>query len=212
MNQIRFSRLSMATVSIASIFSAIATEPAQATNVESWTIDYFDGSGELVGEGGFSYDLDTETFVETTPDFFSEPDGFSVQGALNSFSAEILGETWNLSQEPGNVTWWADSINQPGQQSFHRSPEPFINDFWFLGDQFEGLEQFSMSNMEMISETVWEGSWFQFVLDSTGPGSGDSGTWVATLETPTESVPEPATLFGLIAVFGFGLLTPRKQR
>ncbi|MDY7023569.1 MAG: PEP-CTERM sorting domain-containing protein [Cyanobacteriota bacterium] len=200
----------MATVSIASIFSAIATEPAQATNVESWTIDYFDDSGELVGEGGFSYNLDTESFIETFIGETTEPEGFFVQAEV-SFSAEVLGETWSV---PGK-TWWADPTGGlPGQQIFRRSPRPSISSgSWLFGDPFFGIEQLWMSSMEMISETVWEGSWSLSVAeDSTGPGFFGSGTWVATLETPTESVPEPATLFGLIAVFGFGLLTPRKQR
>ncbi|MEB3277870.1 MAG: PEP-CTERM sorting domain-containing protein [Lyngbya sp.] len=207
------SQLTLTTISLACVCSAIAIQPVQAANIKEWKIDFFNDAGEFAGEGSFSYDLDTETFVET---FFyedSEPEGFYVQAALESFSAEILGETWSLGDQPGNVTWWADSTGQQGQQVFHRSPEPFINSgYWFFGDQFFGTEQFVISSMEMISETVWEGSWFQFVLDSTGPGPGTSGTWTATLETLATPVPEPTTLLGLIAVFGFGVLFPQKRR
>jgi hypothetical protein len=209
MNKNFISKLTLTTVSIASVFNAIAIEPAQAANIKEWQIDFFDEAGELVGEGSFSYDLDTETFVSTEPDFLSEPEGFFVQAALESFSAEILGETWNLGDQPGNVTWWADSANQPGQQSFHRSPEPFINDFWFFGDQFFGEEQFAMYDIEMISKTLWVGDWVQAIATS---GTEDFGKWAATLSTSTIPIPEPASLFGLIAVFGFGVLFPQKRR
>ncbi|MEG4941118.1 hypothetical protein [Microcoleus sp. F4-D5] len=73
---------------------------AQAASL-NFSLSFFDSTDSLVGEGAFSYD-------DSTPDRDTILSGFSLPPleikatdrwfALTSFSATILGKSWNLSQ------------------------------------------------------------------------------------------------------------------
>lgn len=192
MNKNFISKLTLTTVSIASVFSAIAIEPAQAANIKEWQIDFFDDAGELVGEGSFSYDLDTETFVREN--FFTD-DGFYVQTGLDDFFVTIEGINWGLSSASGTL-WWIPETRSTQATSEHPRYGVFQNDFWFFGDVVDNEDFLS------IGGTEGSGTWSQ-AFDYS---NYSSGTWTAT------PIPEPASLFGLIAVFGFGVLFPQKRR
>ncbi|WP_413166357.1 hypothetical protein ACL6C3_06545 [Capilliphycus salinus ALCB114379] len=211
---ISIASVSIASVSIASV-TAIAIQPAQAANIKEWKIDFFDNAGELVGEGGFSYNLDTESYV---PYYFCEPfcdeySGFYVETGLNSFNADLPGYNWSLGDSAGYY-WWDEETKSPNNASISRYGIYFSDDSWFFGDPY-----FAEYFLRMDG-TQGSGSWshalsYDFLNEDNEGEEGylggfykfyNSGTWVAT------PIPEPATVFGLIAVFGFGVLFPQKRR
>ncbi|EAW37056.1 PEP-CTERM sorting domain-containing protein [Lyngbya sp. PCC 8106] len=212
MNKNFISKLTLTTVSIASVFSAIAIEPAQAANIKEWRIDFFDETGELFGEGEFSYDLDTKSYV---PYYFCDPfcdeySGFYVETGLDSFSANLGEYNWSLADSAGYY-WWNPQTKAPNTATISRYGIFQSDDSWFFGDPYFA-EYFLRMN-----GTQGSGTWSQaftydfFNEDFVETESGyfkfySSGTWTA------KPIPEPATLFGLIAVFGFGVLFPQKQR
>jgi hypothetical protein len=203
MNKNYISKLTLTTVSLACVCSAIAIEPSQATNIKKWQIYFFGDSGELVGEGSFSYDLDTETFI---PVNFNN-DGFYAQTGIGSFSANVGNYQWSLKDSAGYY-WWSPETATPKQAGISRYGI-FLNDgYWFFGDPYFNRYYLRMDGTqgsgtwrELISYAFlnedYEQEYYKFA---------SSGTWTA------KPVPEPATLFGLIAVFGFGVLFPQKRR
>ncbi|KKD36186.1 MAG: hypothetical protein WAN66_15100 [Limnoraphis robusta] len=207
MNKNYISQLTLTTVSLACVCSAIAIEPSQATNIKKWQIDFFGDSGELVGEGSFSYDLDTETFV---PDNFYTDDGFYVQTGLDSFNANLPEYNWSLGDSAGYY-WWNEETKSPNNATISRYGIFFSDDSWFFGDPYFA-EYFLRMNGTQGSGTWTHALSYDFFNEDFDEAEYgyykvySSGTWVA------KPIPEPATLFGLIAVFGFGILFPQKQR
>ncbi|MCG5059143.1 MAG: PEP-CTERM sorting domain-containing protein [Limnoraphis sp. WC205] len=207
MNKNYISQLTLTTVSLACVCSAIAIEPSQAANIKRWQIDFFGDSGELVGEGSFSYDLDTESFV---PDNFYTDDGFYVQTGLDSFNANLPEYNWSLGDSAGYY-WWDEETKSPNNATISRYGIFFSDDSWFFGDPYFA-EYFLRMNGTQGSGTWTHALSYDFFNEDFDEAEYgyykvySSGTWVA------KPIPEPATLFGLIAVLGFGILFPQKQR
>ena len=215
MNKNCTSQLLLATVGVASVLGAIAIQPAQAANTKEWKINFFNDLGELVGDGGFSYDLDTESYV---PYYFcgrfcDEYSGFYVETGLDSFSANLPGYNWSLGDSAGYY-WWNEETQAPNNASISRYGISLRDDSWFFGDPY--FAEYFLT----ISGTQATGTWshalsYDFLNEDIDEGEEGyfggyykvyaSGTWVA------KPVPEPATIFGLIAAFGFGILLPQKR-
>jgi hypothetical protein len=210
-------KLALTASSIILGVGVMGVTPAQASLV-FWDLDFFDESGEQVGDGEFSYNSDTTTFVQTSvllPELFPI-EGFEVQSALEVFSINVVGETFGLEDEPGFVTWWFDSDRNPGQQLVDpRRPVPSIREnSWFFpegGSAFGGQWLF-MDEMEEISNTLWVGDWNYIKFDSpTIPEPiFASGKWSAILRSRT--VPEPTTTLGLLAFSALGAASTLKRK
>ncbi len=73
---------------------------AQAASL-NFSLSFFDSADSLVGEGAFNYD-DSTPYQDTILSSFSLPPleikATNQWFALTSFSATILGKSWNLSQ------------------------------------------------------------------------------------------------------------------
>lgn len=211
-------RLALAASSVVLGVGIMGATPAQA-NLVFWDLDFFDESGEQVGSGELGYDSETTTFVQTNLLFpeFVPPEGFEVQSALEVFSVNVVGETFGLDDQPGMVTWWFDSNNNPGQQLVDpRQPVPrIIENTWRFpeGGSFLFAEKvFTMDDMEKISNALWVGDWdflgFDFVI--IDEPIFESGKWSATLRSQT--VPEPTTTLGLLAFSALGVASTLKRK
>jgi hypothetical protein len=173
------------------IFSGFhfSTLPIKAANIKHWKLHFFNDLGTQVGSGNFSYDLDTTTFIATD----QGGDGFFVQTELISFSANVLGITWDFDDRSGQL-WWEPSSKTAKGTIFGRSGI-FEGDRWFFGDQFFGEEALVLSDSS-------GGEWIQITDFSTF----DEGIWTA------EQVPEPLTIFGTAMALGFGAMFKRKNK
>jgi hypothetical protein len=173
---------------------------AQATQLYKGKIEFY-GSDEatLVGTGTFSFDTDDLTFVEEVPVPDPEPsDGFYVNTALSSFSANVIEHHWSL----GSKAWWLDGSIKPGYQAVSRYGIYITPKTWFFGDPYFGEEALVMY-FNSFSENDGSGTWHAEVGFLSMEGHG---TWKATVKP----VPEPLTILGTGAALGFGALFKRK--
>ena len=200
-------KFALVATSVALSFTVVEVKQVQAATI-SWDLEFFDNAGAQLGNGQFSYNTDTTTFVQTIP--ISSPMGFNVQNALESFSANIQAQSWGF-EAPG-VTWWVQSSRPPGQQRNTRYGIFIADNSWFFGDVVYGTRQLLLDNMKSVSDQVWTGDWFQQIVQSGGgaPFQGD-GAWTAT-QRNTEVVPEPSSVLSSLAIstFGIGLALKRK--
>ncbi len=202
-------KFALVATGVALSFTVMEAKPVQAATI-AWDLEFFDDAGAQVGSGQFSYNTDTNTFVQTIPT--SSPQGFTVQNALESFSANIQAQNWGF-EEPG-ITWWAQSSRPPGQQRNSRYGISIVDNSWFFGDGFLGTRQLLLDNMESVSAQVWRGNWSQEVLQpGGGPPAQGEGAWTAT-QRNAEAVPEPSSILGSLAIgtFGAGLALKRKVK
>jgi hypothetical protein len=199
-----YQKLAFTTASIVLGLTAVPVNQAIAANLKTWNLTFYSSKGEQVGFGQFRYDLDKTTFVATEQVSGSSqtpPDGFYVRNALESFTATIMQQQWNLS-EPGYTTWWADGSRAPGQQRLARGSKPFIaENSWFFGDPYLGMRQLNLNNMEFVSDKVWQGEWIQSIASQNG---SNEGRWIAV------GAPEPLTILGASTAIGFGIFFRRK--
>ncbi|MEL7039795.1 MAG: hypothetical protein AAFO04_29970 [Cyanobacteria bacterium J06592_8] len=189
----------------------IGVTPAQASLV-FWDLDFFENSGTQVGDGEFGYDPTTTTFVQTSVIFPGFPvEGFEVQTALETFSANVFEDTFELNTLPGLVAWWAESDRNPGQQLFDpREPIPTITENrWIFLPQEQWL---FISGMQEISDALWAGSWsyIKFTSSTIPEPIFGSGQWTATLRP--QAVPEPTTTLGLLAFSALGVASAWKSK
>lgn len=208
-------KLALTASSIVLSMGVLGATPAQA-NLVFWNLDFFDESGTLVGEGEFAYDPTTTTFVQTSTFSDSIPiEGFEVQSALEVFLVNVVGDTFSLEDDqPGFVTWWFDSNNNPGQQLIDfRFPIPNIRENrWFFPDGGSGLgdQIFRMNDIEKISNALWVGDWDYINFDTPFEPIFEAGKWSATLRS--QAVPEPTTTLGLLAFSAFGVVSAWKHK
>jgi hypothetical protein len=207
-----FQKCAVAAVGAGFSLIAIAAKPVQAATMV-WGLKFFQ-AGTQVGSGEFSYNPDKTTFIQTSMLGSSlPPSGFYVRTALDSFSADILGEQWRPAIF---LTWWADGSRPPGQQVFARGTvRPGINQgVWFFGDPFLGTRQLLLDNMQPISDDVWTGNWLGLVARPSVPGGVPMygfGVWTATRQNP-QPVPEPTFPLGLLVFGVLGAALKHKQQ
>ncbi len=205
--------LALTASSVALSLGVVGSRSAIAQEAIFWDVEFFDQSGVVVGDGEFSYDPMTTTFVNTTPDSSSiPPEGFEVQTALETASFNVFGQGFVPA---GNVTWWFESDRDPGQQFVNRGGESDIRDnSWaFLdSDPRDVTAILLMNDFELMSDTLGVGDWnsdgFNFTIGQSFSGSGQ---WSATLRSQT--VPEPTATLSLFAfsVLGVASICKRKN-
>ncbi|MEG4342678.1 PEP-CTERM sorting domain-containing protein [Microcoleus sp. A003_D6] len=194
---------------------------AQAASL-NFSLSFFDSTDSLVGEGAFSYD-DSTPYQDTILSSF----GFSLLEikatnqwfALTSFSATILGKSWNLSQattgdrgELLSPLLWAplDPIKTR-----------VVYDAYYLGPQIipTVAEQWAFGNFRYLpalgifgNSSGTEGNRMSWIQSAYGQSNGrpTNGGYVIAQEVKpypenSEAVPEPATIAGLtLAAAGLG--------
>ncbi|MGB3402759.1 MAG: hypothetical protein WBA77_08710 [Microcoleaceae cyanobacterium] len=205
--------LALTASSVALSVGIVGARSAIAQDAVFWDVEFLDESGVVVGEGEFSYDPTTTTFVNTTPDFLSiPPEGFEVQTALETASFNVFGQGFVPA---GNLTWWFESDRDPGQQFVNRRGEPDIRDnsWTFLNsDVRDATAILFMDDFEQVSDTLGMGDWTSDGFDFTiGQSLSGSGQWRAT--NRLQSVPEPRVTLSLFAfsVLGAASICKRKS-
>ncbi|MGK7940771.1 MAG: PEP-CTERM sorting domain-containing protein [Crocosphaera sp.] len=167
--------------------------PSYAASM-SYTLSFFDNSGEKIGSGWFSYDTSSSTCIQTLPfgdscDPFELRNGFFVKTELTDFSANISGTEWTLNDRSGQLWWDDENENELGavREAIASRSGIFTRNQWFFGDQF--FNQYFLSIRGQSG-----GSWTQG-LDYS---DYKYGTWTASV------VPEPLTILGVATAIGFG--------
>ncbi|MEG4322432.1 MULTISPECIES: PEP-CTERM sorting domain-containing protein [unclassified Microcoleus] len=195
---------------------------AQAASL-NFSLSFFNSTDSLVGEGSFSYDDSTPYEKIIAASFGLPPLEIKATNqwfALTSFSASVLGSSWNLSQasmdrsELLSPLLWAplDPIKTR-----------VVYDAYFLGSGIipQLADQWIFGNIRTLPALAIFGSglgaggnrmaWLQ--SNNYYPGSGSGYVIAEQLVNPgenSEAVPEPATIAGLtLAAAGLGAAKKR---
>jgi hypothetical protein len=195
---------------------------AQAASL-NFSLSFFDSTDSLVGEGSFSYD-DSTPYENIIAGSFGLPrleiKATNQWFALTSFSASVLGYSWNLSQtiridrsELLSPLLWAplDPIKTR-----------VVYNAYFLGSKIipQLADQWIFGNVRTLPALVIFGSglgtegnrisWMQSAFGQSNGQSSTNGGYVIAQEVKpcpenSEAVPEPATIAGLtLAAAGLG--------
>ncbi|MEG4392714.1 PEP-CTERM sorting domain-containing protein [Microcoleus sp. BROC3] len=196
---------------------------AQAASL-NFSLSFFDSTDSLVGEGAFSYDESTPYQDTILSNFAFPPLEIKATNqwfALTSFSATILGKSWNLSQASRTVNrgellsplLWAplDPIKTRVVYDAYSGPNiiPRLTGQWAFGNN-RTLPLPSLGIFSNSSGT--EGNRMSWIQSAYGQSNGKStnGGYVMAQEVKpspenSEAVPEPATIAGLtLAAAGLG--------
>ncbi len=204
--------LALTASSVGLSLGIVGTQGAIAQEAVFWDVEFFDESGVMIGDGEFSYDPTTATFVNTTPDMSSTPpEGFEVQTALETVSFNVFTQGFVPTS---NVTWWFESDPGPGQQFVNRGSEPDIRDnSWIFlnSDLRDGTAILFMDDFELMSDSLGMGDWNSDGFDfTTGQSLSGSGQWTATLRSQT--IPEPTATLSLLAFSALGVASAFKRK
>jgi PEP-CTERM motif len=190
---------------------------AQAASL-NFSLSFFDSTDSLVGEGSFSYDDSTPYENIIAASFGLPPLEIKATNqwfALTSFSASVLGSSWNLSQARMDRSallsplLWAPLDPIKTRVAY---------DAYFLGSGIipQLADQWIFGNIRTLPALVIFGSglgtegnrmtWLQ--SNNYYPASGSGYVIAEQLVNPgenSEAVPEPATIAGLtLAAAGLG--------
>ncbi len=190
---IKMAKLQKTTVLTGVFFIAVMVQgnPALATNLKKWNMDFFDNQGNQVGVGNFSYDLDKETLIDGSQ--YMGP-SFTVRTALESFEASVNQNTFVLSDKIGQYLWFL-----PEQQGLRQ----LIGGTEFTGWNFESRP----ARVSAISFGINDNkTWF---------ANGVEGTWrIYEISEPSTEIPEPSTMIGTIGTaitLGLGACFKKKR-
>ncbi len=193
---------------------------AQAASL-NFSLSFFDSTDSLVGEGAFSYD-DSTPYQDTILSGFSLPP-LEIKAtdqwfALTSFSATILGKSWNLSQATAggrgellSPLLWAPL--DPIKTRVVYNAYPGANIIPRLAEQWDFGNYRTLPALGIFGNSSGtEGnrmSWRQSAYGQSNGLSTNGGYVIAQEVQPcpenSEAVPEPATIAGLtLAAAGLG--------
>lgn len=193
---------------------------AQAASL-NFSLSFFDSTDSLVGEGAFSYD-DSTPYQDTILSSFSLPPveikATNQWFALTSFSATILGKSWNLSQATAggrgellSPLLWAplDPIKTRVVYDVYSGSGIIatLADRWSFGN-YRTLPSLGIFG----NSSGTEGNRMSWIQSAYGQSNGlpTNGGYVIAQEVKpspenSEAVPEPATMAGLtLAAAGLG--------
>lgn len=190
---------------------------AQAASL-NFSLSFFNSTNSLVGEGSFSYD-DSTPYEGTFSSLFGVPPleikASNQWFALKSFSATILGLSWNLSQarfdraQLVSPLLWAplDPIKTRAvfkPETFGGPVTPQVATQWTFGD-IRRLPALGIFGSDFGAQGDRMG-WIQTNNQAAGNGSGYViAEQIVNPCENSEAVPEPGTMAGLtLAAAGLG--------
>ncbi|NMG07639.1 hypothetical protein [Brasilonema sp. UFV-L1] len=201
------------------VLSLTATQikPVQAASV-FWDLNFFNDSGEQIGNGEFSYDPEKTaivTFNTFTPTTGTGTTTISVTGIVDSFSVNVAGLEWGTKDFRNRTFWWVpnNSESTKGQSVRVRSviPVSIVNSWQLIENDvtvgpFGPYTRFSMSggSTEFLGEGTWEQTEVVARTDSSGNFMGynfleTKGVWTG-VQRNAKSIPEASSVFALLGL------------
>lgn len=206
---------------------ALAT-PSHATSVD-YDLKFFGDNGEVVGMGKFSHEseLFEKEICLLTRSFSCNSDSQTLKITsedglfrVTSFSSTIRGLTFsqffNDVNQDDEYLFWRNVEDNPlaslrgctSRDCFRfGGTKTFSENSWFDGVFFN-----EYSALQEMTATGWRSAVLGGSFVPPEARFDLSGTWTATRRTATpESVPEPASIFGLMALGALGTSSVLKR-
>lgn len=161
--------------------------PLLAASV-NWRLTFFNGSGQLAGNGHFSYNPETTTCIDlgsggNCPPSPSSKDSIEVSTQIDSISIDLADLSWGegSAREIG-VAWWYDPAIDalPGWQLTNKGGTRVYENQWILrhgndngSDSYFGSvgdtvrpfiyeEALFFDSFTTFSQSIWTGTWHEY--------------------------------------------------